>query len=83
MILLKLSTNRIYFTFNLIKLCFEFILSNSEKKFLLPDQRFTDGQQHTWLDVEQPLLGHLVLSVELIFPKIVFVLLDCSDLTTF
>ena len=36
----------------------------------------------TLLDVEQPLLGHLVLSVELIFPKIVFVLSGCSDLTT-
>ena len=36
----------------------------------------------TLLDVEQPLLGHLVLSVELIFPKIVSVLLSCSDLTT-
>ena len=37
----------------------------------------------TLLDAEQPLLGHLVLSVELIFPKIVSVLLGCSDLTTF
>ena len=43
-----------------------------KKNFYSP--RFTDGRQRTWLDVEQPLLGHLVLSVELIFPKIVFVL---------
>ena len=78
MILLQLSTNRIYFTFNLIKLCFEFILSNSKEIF--QDQGSSDGR--TWLDVELPLLGHLVLSVELIFPKIVFVLLGCSDLTT-
>ena len=38
--------------------------------------------KRTLLDAEQQLLGHLVLSVELIFPKIVSVLLGCSDLTT-
>ena len=46
-ILLQLSTNRIYFTFDLIKLWFEFILSNPKIDFLLTHHLWEFSDQRT------------------------------------